>query len=262
MLLAMVATDDLDLAALFCTMRKRGGKWFAPRWPLMVAIALSCMVAACTVPVARPPVLGDRGPEGFPTSYYQQLSQRGSEVLQIDPAQSLIVIEVRRAGSLANLGHDHVVASHDVRGYVAPSEARADFYIRLDQLVVDEPALRAEAAFDTQPPESAIAGTRENMLRKFNAEAHPYAAIAVTGVAVDATAMQQLETSVSLNGVTRTVHVPAKIEKTAGQVTVSGRTTLAQTAFEITPFSILGGALQVQDQVDVRFTIRARSSQP
>jgi len=260
MLLAMVATDDLDLAALFCTMRKRSGKWFAPRWPLMVAIALSCMVAACTVPVTRPPVLGDRGPEGFPTSYYQQVSQRGSEVLQIDPAQSLIVIEGRRAGSLANLGHDHVVASHDVRGYVAPSEARADFYVRLDQLVVDEPALRAEAAFDTQPPESAIAGTRENMLRKFNAEAHPYAVIAVTHV--DATAMQQVETSISLNGVTRTLRVPAKIEKTVGQVTVSGRTTLAQTAFEITPFSILGGALQVQDQVDVRFTIRARSLQP
>ena len=228
----------------------------------MVAIALPAWSPRARVPVARPPVLGDQGPEGFPASYYQQLSQRGSEVLQIDPAQSLIVIEVRRAGSLANLGHDHVVASHDVRGYVAPSEARADFYIRLDQLVVDEPALRAEAAFDTQPPESAIAGTRENMLRKFNAEAHPYAAIAVTRVAVDATAMQQLETSISLNGVTRTVHVPAKIEKTAGQVTVSGRTTLAQTAFEITPFSILGGALQVQDQVDVRFTIRARSSQP
>ena len=90
-------------------------------------------------------VVGDQRPDGFPASYYQQLSQRGGEVLQIDPTQSLIVIEVRRAGSLANLGHDHVIASHDVQGYVAPSEGRADFYIRLDQLVVDESELRAEA---------------------------------------------------------------------------------------------------------------------
>ena len=63
----------------------------------------------------------------------------------------------------------------------------------------------------------------------------------------------------ALNGVSRTMRVPAKIEKTAGQITVTGRVTLAQTAFEITPFSILGGALQVQDQVDVRFAIRARN---
>ena len=204
MLLAMVVTDDLDLAALFCTMRKRGGKWFRLRWSFMGAVALACMVAACTVPVTRPPVVGGQAPDGFPISYYQQLSQRGSEVLQIDPAQSSIVIEVRRAGSLANLGHDHVVASHDVRGFVAPGETRADFYVRLDQLVVDEPALRAEAAFETQPSKSAISGTRENMLRKFNAEEHPYAVIAVTRVTADATAMQQLETSISLNGVTRT----------------------------------------------------------
>ncbi len=182
-------------------------------------------------------------------------------MLQIDATQSLIVIEVRRAGSLANLGHDHVIASHDVQGYVAPNEGRADFYIRLDQLVVDEPKLRTEAAFDTQPSESAIAGTRENMLRQFNAETHPYAVVSVERVVVDA-AGSQLDISLALNGVTRAVRVPAKIERTAGQVIVTGRVTLAQTAFEITPFSILGGALQVQDQVDVRLAIRARSLQP
>ncbi len=224
----------------------------------IVAIAVCGLLAACAVQVARPPVVTDQRPDGFPTSYYQQLSQRGGEVLQIDPAQSLVVIEVRRAGSLANLGHDHVVASHDVRGYVAPGEGRADFYIRLDQLAVDEPQLRAEAAFDTQPSPSAIAGTRENMLHKFNAEAHPYAVVSVERVVLEA-AGAQLDISIALNGVPRAMRVPAKIERTAGQITVTGRVTLAQTAFEITPFSILGGGLQVQDQVDVRFAIRARS---
>jgi hypothetical protein len=224
-------------------------------------MALSCLVAACAVPVARLPAVGAQRPEGFPVSYYQQLSQRGGEVLQIDATQSLIVIEVRRAGSLANLGHDHVIASHDVQGYVAPSEGRADFYVRLDQLVVDESKLRTEAAFDTQPSESAIAGTRENMLRKFNAETHPYAVVSVERVVVDA-AGTQIDISLALNGVTRALRAPAKIERTAGQITVTGRVTLAQTAFDITPFSILGGALQVQDQVDVRLAIRARGLQP
>jgi hypothetical protein len=239
---------------------KCASRWWAPRWPFIATIALCCLVAACALQEPRLPVVREQRPEGFPASYYQQLALRGGEVLQIDPTRSLVVIEVRRAGSLATLGHDHVVASHDVQGYVAPNEGRADFYIRLDQLAVDEPELRAEAAFDTQPSESAIAGTRENMLRKFNAEAHPYAIVSVERVDAGGGGTQ-LDISIALNGVTRALHVPAKIEQSPGQVTVTGRVALAQTAFEITPFSILGGALQVQDQVEVRFAVRARSPQ-
>ena len=102
-------------------------------------------------------------PAEFPQGYYRQavgrrVSRRSGE--------SLVVIEVRRAGSLARLGHDHVVASHDVNGYVAPQEGRADLYVPLARLAVDEAALRAEAGFDTQPTESDIGGTRANMLEK------------------------------------------------------------------------------------------------
>ncbi len=261
MLLAMVINNRPDSAGSFCTTPKRAGKSFALHRSWIATIAFTCLVAACAVQVVRPPVIGDQLPDGFPAAYYLQLSQRGGEVLRIDPAQSLLVIEVRRAGSLANLGHDHVVASHDMQGYVAPSEGRADFYIRLDQLVVDEPQLRAEAAFDTQPSESAIAGTRENMLRQFNAETHPYAVVTVERVVVGATGTE-LDIALALNGVSRALRVPAKIERTPGQIGVTGRVTLAQTAFGITPFSILGGGLQVQDQVDVRIAIRARSLQP
>jgi hypothetical protein len=39
---------------------------------------------------------------------------------------------------------------------------------------------------------------------------------------------------------------------------VNGRVTLEQSNFGIVPFSILGGALQVQDRVDVRFVIHGR----
>jgi YceI-like domain len=227
----------------------------------IVAGIASVVVAACAAPVARPAVESAAPPIDFPVAFYQQLAQRGGQVLQIEPAESLVVIEVRRAGSLANLGHDHVVASHDVRGYVAPSEGKADLYIRLDQLVVDEPALRAEAKFDTQPSESAIAGTRENMLGKFNAVEHPYALISVASVGTDATGTR-LDASITLNGTTRPVRIPAKIERAADQLSITGQVELEQTAFGIAPFSILGGALQVQDRVNVRFAIRAHTSLP
>jgi hypothetical protein len=54
------------------------------------------------------------------------------------------------------------------------------------------------------------------------------------------------------------MYIPVKIEQTAGQLIVNGRVALEHSNFGIDPFSILGGALQVQDRVDVRFMIRAR----
>ena len=148
-----------------------------------------------------------------------------------------------------------------MRGYVAPNAARADLYIRLDRLVVDEPELRTRAAFATQPSEAAIAGTRENMLGKFNADQHPYAVISVDGMDSDASE-PRLNASITFNGVTRAMRIPAKIEKAVDQLTVTGRVALAQTAFGIVPYSILGGGLQVQDEVNVRFSIHARSILP
>ena len=196
-------------------------------------------------------------PTEFPEAFYQQSAQRGLPVFEIDPAVSLIVIEVRRGGSLAKLGHDHAIASHNVRGYVAPSEARADLFVRLDELVIDEPELRAEAGFDSQPTAAAIAGTRENMLKQLHADLHPYAVIAVDGVDTVADG-PWLNASIALNGVGHAVRVPVRIEQDPGQLMLSGHVALEQSQFGIEPLAILGGALVVQDRVEVRFVIHAR----
>jgi hypothetical protein len=165
------------------------------------------------------------------------------------------VIEVRRAGSLARLGHDHVVAARNVAGYVAPEAGRADLYVTLDDLVVDEPTLRKEAGFDTQPSESDIAGTRANMLEKvLESGKFPHALIRVDR----AGARDRLAISITLHGVTRTLEVPVQIDMEDRQASVTGRLEFNQTEFGITPFSILGGAIQVQDRLNLQFTIRAQ----
>jgi len=229
------------------------------RTTFIVATVTAALLAGCALQVPVPRTAGGdgQGPADFPEAYYRQLAELGRPVYRIDPALSLVVIEVRRGGSLASLGHDHVVASHDVRGYVAPGEARADLYVRLDRLVVDERELRAEAVFDSAPPEEAIAGTRENMLYKLRADEHPFALISVRSVEADATGIR-LNVAITVNGMTRTMRIPAQIEIAADEVNVSGGVTLEQSGFGIVPFSILGGALQVQDPVAIRFRIRAR----
>jgi hypothetical protein len=182
-------------------------------------------------------------------------------VFRVDPADSLVVIEVRRGGSLAQFGHDHVVASHDVTGYVAPGEGRADLYVPLDALVVDAPALRAAAGFDTQPSAADIEGTRHNMLeRVLETGQHPFARVAVTG-AVAGNGAQPVRAVVTLHGTAQDVDATARTEVTADEVSVEGTMAVDQSRFGIAPFSILGGAIAVQDRVNIAFRIRARRIQ-
>src|SRR6266581_9541682 len=152
-----------------------------PRRAGLAAALFALMLGACAPPVReRAPAAAP--PADFPEAHYQEVLAQGRPVFRVDPRESLVAIEVRRGGSLARVGHDHVVASHEVGGYVAPDEGRADLVVALARLAVDEPALRAEAGFDTQPTESDIEGTRANMLEKvLEAEKFPFALIGVSG---------------------------------------------------------------------------------
>jgi polyisoprenoid-binding protein YceI len=176
-------------------------------------------------------------------------------VLTIDSTKSLIVVTVRRGGALARLGHDHVVASHDVTGTVRPAQNRADFQFRLDQMKVDEPDLRRAAGLETQPSADAIDGTRTNMLTKvLDAERHPL----VTVHATRGAAGQPLDVSITLHGVTRGYRIPVDLRDDNGVMTVAGALTLNQTDFGLEPFSVMGGAMAVQDRMELRFALVAR----
>jgi polyisoprenoid-binding protein YceI len=173
----------------------------------------------------------------------------------VSPERSLVTIEVRRAGSLARFGHDHVVASRDLRGYVAPDEGRADLYVPLERLTVDEPALRQAAGFATTPSEDDIAGTRGNMLDKvLEADRFPFARIRVSGTGAGAGTMG---VEITLHGTTRALEAPVQVDRRGDEIDVSGRLALDQSDFGIKPFSILGGAVQVQDRIELRFRITA-----
>ena len=230
------------------------------RWRLGATLAacIASLLAACAQ-VKPVPELPEKGalPPDFPEAYYRQAAAQGKRVFRVDSKNSLVVMEVRRSGSLARLGHDHVVASHDVKGYAVPADGRADLYVALAQLVVDEPALRTEAGFQTQPSESDIAGTRSNMLNSvLEAERFPFALIRVSGV--DArNASGPINVAITLHGTTRTPVVPAQVDISGDQLTVSGRFSIDQTDFGITPYSLLGGAIAVANRVDLRFRILA-----
>ena len=222
----------------------------------LAVIAAGIALASCA-PLPRAPSPEAGAPTDFPARLYRQAASAGQAVYRIDPASSLVVIEVRRGGSLARLGHDHVVASHDVEGYVLPAARRADLYVPLARLSVDEPALRARAHFDTTPSAADIAGTRRNMMgRVLDVETYPFARVSVRRAGADA-----VDADISLHGVSRRVQVPVRLSIDSGGLEAAGEFTLRQTDFGIVPLSVLGGAVTVQDELTLRFTLRARRLQ-
>jgi len=218
--------------------------------------ACAIALAACAPLPASAPMAGPGAAlyPHFPDAEYRLARERGHQVLRIDGQRSLIAVTVRRGGALARLGHDHVVAARTLEGFVAPDQHRADFRFRLDQMTVDEPALRKQAGFDVQPSDDAIDGTRSNMLtRELDAEHYPW-------VLVHAERMGDagpLTVSITLHGVTRTQTIPVTQQIKDGALQVDGSVTLKQSDFGLVPFSVMGGALAVLDPLELRFHLVA-----
>lgn len=222
-------------------------------------LACACALLAACSPFSAPPAVqlpGPPAPAAGPAMETPSWQQSDTRMLRIAPQESLLTITVRRGGALARLGHDHVVASRTLQGTVAPALGRAQFQFRLDEMSVDEEGLRQAAGLTTTPSADAIAGTRHNMLvRVLDAERYPWVRIEARSTGSKAL----LDADITLHGVTRTVQVPVQITQAAAgrSLQASGSLLLKQSDFGIVPFAILGGAMAVQDQMELAFRITA-----
>lgn len=227
---------------------------------------IGASLAGCATVTAPAPPAGEARVE-FPNAFYLDAHARGEPVFRID-ADSLATIRVYRGGSLARFGHDHVVAARTIEGFILSPDpsaqlrtagsARADLQVSLDSLSVDEPPLRAQANFDTQPSQSDIDGTRRNMLTKvLEVERFPTMHLHVDALAGEAPRVTA-KVDIVLHGVKRALEVPIEIDRpSADALYVSGRFPLEQTDFGIAPLSILGGAVTVQNRIDIEFRLHA-----
>jgi polyisoprenoid-binding protein YceI len=186
----------------------------------------------------------------------------------IVPEESLLTLLVFRGGPLAKAGHNHVIASHTLRGtlYVPADLTRTTFEVHLSvaELTVDEASLRAkenEADFPPNVPDSAKEGTRKNMLGSALLDAEHYPDIDLRSSGLEQSGSQWLaHVQVIVRGHESTVTVPVRYEAHGGRVAVSGEFPLKQTDLGLTPFSAMLGALQVVDEMKVRFHIVAHAA--
>src|SRR5581483_3885381 len=168
-------------------------------------------------------------------------------------------------------GHNHVIASHGLHGtlYVPADLARTTFEVAFPvaDLTVDEASLRAkenEADFPPDVSDSAKEGTRKNMLGSALLDAEHYPEVELRSESVEAAPALGTEwrarVQVSVRGRASTVVVPLHYEQHADEIVIAGDFPLKQTDLGLTPFSALLGALQVVDEMRVRFRIVARAA--
>lgn len=216
-------------------------------------IAPLLFLAGCAAPMAPrqpPPPAADAG------AWYAAAAAAGTPVYRFDPARSLIAVKVYSSGPFARMGHDHLVAARNIDGFAAPAEGRADFQFRLDEMSVDETALRHGAGMAKAVPPEAVEGTRENMLgRVLQAASYPLVRLSAASIP-GSKGMVRL--SIVLHGVARTVDVPTAVTMDQESLDAAGRFTLKQTDFGIAPMSIFGGGLVVRDAIDLEFRLHAR----
>jgi YceI-like protein len=93
----------------------------------------------------------------------------------------------------------------------------------------------------------------------FDAGRHPFVRVRVASAEAGRPPAQ---VAVEVNGVERSVPVTLQLRSEGKRLVASGGFSLDQSDFGIVPFSVLGGALQVRDRVDVRFTIATYLLEP
>lgn len=221
-------------------------------------LLISILLAGCSVP--REESTAPQQPKDFPTTLYTNQDPRNS-LYQLDSASSIVRIKVLRGGAMAKFGHDHIVASRDLQGYLLLGDdggCRADFYAPLNQLIVDDPALRNEAMLLTTPSEKDIAGTKTNMLISLQANQYPFVQLqsidcsgAING--------QPISTRINLHGVSQEQQIDMQVSRPDGNsLLISGSFAILQTDFGIKPFSVFNGLLRVEDRLEISYRLLAR----
>jgi hypothetical protein len=217
--------------------------------------ALTLLLASCgTTPSHRPlaPV---------PASL-QSLPSRGT--YRIDPDRSQLRVMVFRGGSLAHLGHNHVLDNRALSGVVMVGDtlqtSSFEFSVPVEKFVVDDAQARREegADFPGEVPEDAKAGTLHNMLSASQLNGAQFPTLTVKSVAIDSVqGVPTVTLKVTVAGRDSTVTAPFSLKGDSGQLTATGQFELRQSAVGISPYSLMGGALQVLDGMQVKLTIVA-----
>ena len=181
----------------------------------------------------------------------------------VDTRNSEIRLLVYRDGPMARFGHNHVMTGR-VGGEISVSDSAAASGFRLEipveSFVVDDATLRAEEGeeFAAAVSDQARKGTRDNMLGADILDAAHYPIINIeSDTLVGPRWNPSVTARVTVRGRTSVLKFPAAVIEQAGSLTVVAAFPVLQSKLGIVPYSVLGGAIQVRDAIDIRVRLVA-----
>jgi hypothetical protein len=223
--------------------------------------ALALLLAACG---------GLKPRHAAPPSPEESVSRPGlppGRIYHVDEKQSELRVLVYRAGPLARFGHNHVIVNHAIRGVVSVADGAGESVFRLSLpaagFVVDDTEARREEGADFQGdiPDDAKSGTLHNMLSAALLDADEFPMITVNSVAVaaaqDGSGASSAAVAISVAGHESTIDVQFTLQLDSRRVSATGSLELRQSVLGLTPYSLMLGALQVQDAITIKFDIVA-----
>ena len=223
---------------------------------------LALLLTACGALKARHPA--PPSPESAPRPGLPP-----GRVYRVDENQSELRLLVYRAGPLARFGHNHVIVNHAIRGAVSLADAAGEsvFWLNVPVagFVVDDLQARREegADFAGDIPDDAKSGTLHNMLSAALLNADAFPVITVNSVAASAAQVRSgagaltATVAISVAGHESKVDVPLTLRVDSRRLSATGSLELRQSVLGLTPYSLMLGALQVQDAMTIKFDIVA-----
>jgi polyisoprenoid-binding protein YceI len=237
------------------------------KWPAYALAPLILAAAACMhvpAPVAAPPAAASiAGPPA--------VRPAGAVDYRIDAMHSTVRVLVYRSGTLASIGHNHVILDQALSGWVRAGKTpqECSFYLQLAvaDFIVDPPQARAEegADFSEAVEEPARVGTQRNMLGAALLDGERYPTIQIESLSVQGSGSGPAMTAslrITLAGRTTIISAPFNLDLQPESLHVTADLWLPQTTLGLTPFSALLGGLQVANEMHLKLDLQATSAQP
>ncbi len=232
----------------------RLGKHVEMKRILIFAVCALLLVSCSNVP--EPP----EGPMSMSPPNWLAKATR----YKVADGDSLLAIRAYRSGSLARLGHNHVISAESLTGQVYVGSSYEQTWIELQlpvsSLLVDTLDMRARYGedFALAVPEDAIAGTTENMLGADVLNSASWPLVVIRGAAIACDLPQcQLRLEIELKGQLSQHVVPVLVEQHDDRLLVHSEFGLSQAALGLKPFSVMMGALSVADELQFELDLVA-----
>lgn len=175
---------------------------------------------------------------------------------RLNAQASTVWIRVGKTGPLAAFGHRHVISVGRLYGFArldATGTGQADLRFQVAALAVDTAAAEKHYHHYSRPTAKDITGTRTHMLGPgvLDRVHYPWVSLHIRGTLGKTS--RALTATITLHGIQRTLKITGHFMYSRSHLSAQGEFSIKQSNFNITPYAILLGALQVKDTIRIRY---------